>query len=137
MNRLVEAIRVAGAVQLLIIAVNIPLPGKLHVREQLRTAPRFIRQIFYVHWAYIVLVLGLFSALCLGFPAELAGASGLGRFLSAFLATFWSSRLAVQWMYYDRNMRRANRTLDSLYLVALVILSIVFALAARPGGGHG
>ena len=137
MNRLVEAIRVAGAIQLLIIAVNLPLPGKLHVREQLRTAPRFIRQIFYVHWAYIVLVLGLFSALCLGFPAELAGASGLGRFLSAFLATFWSSRLAVQWMYYDRDMRRANRTLDSLYLAALVILSIVFALAARPGGGHG
>jgi len=34
-------------------------------------------------------------------------------------------------------MRRANRTLDSLYLAALVILSIVFALAARPGGGHG
>jgi len=137
MNHLVGAVRVAGVIQLVIVAVNFSLPGKLHVREQLGTAPRFIRQIFYAHWAYILLLLGLFSALCLGFPAELAGASSLGRFLSAFLATFWLSRLAVQWTYYDRDMRRANRTLDSLYLAALVILSIVFALAARLGGSHG
>jgi hypothetical protein len=136
MNQLVEAIRVAGVVQLVIIAVNLLLPGKLQVREQLATAPRFIRQIFYAHWAYIVLVLGLFSALCLAFPAELAGACGLGRFLSAFLATFWLSRLAVQWAYYDRDMRRANRTLDSLYSEAVMILSIVFGLAAGLGGGH-
>ena len=88
MNHLVEAIRVAGVIQLVIIAVNLLLPGRLRVREQLATAPRLIRQIFYAHWAYIVLVLGLFSALCLAFPAELAGACGLGRFLSAFLATF-------------------------------------------------
>jgi hypothetical protein len=136
MNHLVEAIRVAGVIQLVIIAVNLLLPGRLRVREQLATAPRLIRQIFYAHWAYIVLVLGLFSALCLAFPAELAGACGLGRFLSAFLATFWLSRLAVQWAYYDRDMRRANRTLDSLYSVAVMILSIVFALAAGLGGGH-
>ena len=109
MNHLVEAIRVAGVIQLVIIAVNLLLPGKLRVREQLATAPRFIRQIFYAHWAYIVLVLGLFSAL---------------------------SRLAVQWAYYDRDMRRANRTLDSLYSVAVMILSIVFGLAAGLGGGH-
>jgi len=101
MNHLVEAIRVAGVIQLVIIAVNLLLPGRLRVREQLATAPRLIRQIFYAHWAYIVLLLGLFSALCLAFPAELAGACGLGRFLSAFLATFWLSRLAVQWAYYD------------------------------------
>jgi len=136
MNHLAEAIRVAGVIQLVIIAVNLLLPGRLRVREQLATAPRLIRQIFYAHWAYIVLVLGLFSALCLAFPAELAGGCGLGRFLSAFLATFWLSRLAVQWAYYDRDMRRANRTLDSLYSVAVMILSIVFALAAGLGGGH-
>jgi hypothetical protein len=69
-------------------------------------------------------------------PAELAGAGGLGRFLSAFLATFWLSRLPVQWAYYDGDMRRANRTLDSLYSVAVMILSIVFPLAAGLGGGH-
>lgn len=136
MNELQQAIRVAGVIHLAIIAANIPLPGKLRVRQHLATVPRFIRQIFYVHWAYIVLVLGLFSVLCLGFPSELAGASALGRFLSAFLAMFWLSRLVLQWLYYDRDLLRANRLMNALYLLALLVLIVVFSLAAAYGGGH-
>ena len=68
MNHMVEAIRVAGAIQLVIIAVNLPLPGKFHVRDELRTAPRFIRQVFYVHWAYIVLGWGCSARCALVFP---------------------------------------------------------------------
>jgi hypothetical protein len=137
MNTMVLAIRMAGVIQLAIIAANLPLPGKLQVRKHLATVPRFIRQIFYVHWIYIVLVLGLFSALCFGFPTELAGASSLGRFLSVFLAVFWLSRLVLQGVYYDREVRRANRIMDGFYLLALTILIIVFSAAAGLGGGYG
>jgi hypothetical protein len=137
MNTMVLAIRMAGVIQLAIIAANVPLPGKLQVRKHLATVPRFIRQIFYVHWIYIVLVLGLFSALCLGFPTELAGASRLGRFLSVFLGVFWLSRLILQGVYYDREVRRANRIMDGFYLLALTILIIVFSVAAGLGGGYG
>ena len=137
MYTFVLAIRMAGVIQLAIIAANVPLPGKLQVRKHLATLPRFIRQIFYVHWIYIVLVLGLFSALCLAFPAELAGASRLGRFLSVFLGVFWLSRLVLQGVYYDREVRRANRTMDGLYLLALTVLIIVFTVAAAWGGGYG
>ena len=76
----------AGVVHAGIVLANIPLPGRLRVRERLAPVPRFLRQIFYVHWMYIVIVVGLFAALCFGFAAELAGASGLGRFLSGFMA---------------------------------------------------
>ena len=61
-----------------IIAANIPLPGRLRVRERLAGVPRFVRQIFYVHWVYIVIVLGLFAALCFGFAPELAGSERAG-----------------------------------------------------------
>ena len=83
--------------------------GRLRVRERLAGVPRFVRQIFYVHWVYIVIVLGLFAALCFGFAPELAGASGLGRFLSGFMAGFWLLRIVLQIFYYDRRDRRENR----------------------------
>jgi len=130
-----ELIWGAGVVHVGIIAANVPLPGRLRVRERLAGVPRFIQQIFYVHWVYIVIVLGLFAALCFGFAPELAGASGLGRFLSGFIAGFWLLRIGLQVFYYDGQVRRENRVLDALYLTALIVLVGIFGLAAlRPVG---
>ena len=127
---MVRAIWGAGFVHLGIIAANIPLPERLRVRERLAGVPRFIQQIFYVHWIYIVIVLGMFAALCLGFAPELARGSGLGRFLSGFLCAFWALRIILQVFYYDREIRRENRVLDSLYLGSLAMLVAVFGTAA-------
>lgn len=130
-----EMIWGAGAVHVGIMAANVPLPGRLKVRERLAGVPRFVRQIFYVHWVYIVIVLGLFAALCFGFAPELAGASALGRFLSGFMAAFWLLRIALQIFYYDLAIRRENRMLDSLYLASLIALVVVFGSAViRPVG---
>jgi hypothetical protein len=127
---MIRAIWGAGVVQVGIMAANVPLPGRLRVRERLAGVPRFVRQIFYVHWVYIVIVLGMFAALCFGFAPELAGASGLGRFLSGFMVGFWLLRIVLQVFYYDREIRRENRGLDLLYLGALVVLVGIFGLAA-------
>jgi hypothetical protein len=91
------------------------LPGRLEVRERLAGVPRFLRQIFYAHSIYIVIVLGLFAALCFGFAAELVGTSSLGRFLSGFIAGFWLLRIGLQVFYYDAEVRRENKVLDALY----------------------
>jgi hypothetical protein len=125
-----EMIWGAGVVQVGIILANIPLPGRLRVRERLAGVPPYIRQIFYVHWVYIVIVLGMFATLCFGFAPELAGASALGRFLSGFMAGFWLLRIVLQVLYYDKDIRRENRVLDSMYLAALVVLVGVFGMAA-------
>ena len=71
-----------------------------------------------------------FAALCFGFAGELASGSGLGRFLSAFIAGFWLLRIALQIFYYDGEVRRENRGLDALYLGSLVVLVVVFGMAA-------
>jgi len=125
-----ELIWGAGVVHVGIIAANVPLPGRLRVRERLAGVPRFIQQIFYVHWVYIVIVVGLFAALCFGFAGDLAGASGLGRFLSGFMAGFWLLRIVLQLFYYDREVRRENRGLDTLYVGSLMVLVVVFGIAA-------
>ncbi len=128
-----ELIWGAGAVHVGIMAANLPLPRRLRVRERLAGVPRFVRQIFYVHWVYIVIVLGLFAALCFGFAPQLAGASALGRFLSGFMAGFWLLRIGLQILYYDREVRRENQGFDLMYLGSLVVLVVIFGMAAlRP-----
>jgi hypothetical protein len=130
---MIRAIWGAGFVHVGIMAANIPLPGRLRVRERLAGVPRFVRQIFYVHWVYIVIVLGLFAALCFGFAPDLAGASGMGRFLSGFMAGFWLLRIVLQIFYYDGEVRRENQVLDRLYVGALIVLVVIFGMAAlRP-----
>jgi hypothetical protein len=57
-----------------IVAANIPLPGR--ARERLDGRSEICAQIFYVHWVYIVIVVGMFAALCFRFAAELAGRTG-------------------------------------------------------------
>ena len=125
-----QLIWAAGAVHVGIIAANIPLPGRLRVRERLAGVPRFVRQIFYVHWVYIIVVLGMFAALCFGFAPELAGATRLGRFLSGFMAMFWLLRIVLQLFYYDREVRQENRGLDRLYVGSLAVLVVIFGIAA-------
>lgn len=120
----------AGVAHVGIIAANVPLPARLRVRERLAGVPKFVRQIFYVHWLYIVIVVGLFAALCFGFAPELAGASRLGRFLSGFIAAFWLLRIVLQLVYYDREVRRANWALDTLYIGALIVLVAIFGTTA-------
>ena len=123
----------AGCVHAGIVLANIPLPAQLRVREAMATVPTFVRQIFYVHWIYIVLVVGGFSALCFGFASELAGGSALGRSLSAFVAGFWALRIVLQVFYYDREVRRAHRVLDSLYVISLFVLAGIFGwLSVHP-----
>jgi hypothetical protein len=130
---MIRAIWAAGFVHAGIVVANVPLPGRLRVRERLAAVPKFIRQIFYVHWAYIVIVVGLFAVLCFAFAPELAGSTSLGRFLSGFIAAFWLLRIALQILYYDHELRKENRGLDLLYIGSLLVLVLVFGIAAlRP-----
>ncbi len=127
MTRLIQ---LAGVVQLGIAAANLVLPSRLGYRAGVASAPRIIRQIFYIHSAYIVFILVLFATLCLIFPADLAGASPLGRALSAGLALFWLPRPVIQVFYYDPEVRAQNRAADVFFTLALLWLGLTFAAAA-------
>jgi hypothetical protein len=85
---------------------------------------------FYLHWVYIVIVIGLFARLCFGFASELAGTSSLGRLRSGFMAGFWLLRIGLQGFYYDSEVRRVNKVLDVLYLTSLTALVVIFGWAA-------
>jgi hypothetical protein len=89
-----------------------------------------IRDVFIVHWIYIGLILILFSALCLWFAPELAGASRLGHFLSCAMALFWLPRIPIQLFLYDAELRRRHRLGDVAILLTFSFLVVVFGAAA-------
>jgi hypothetical protein len=130
MRFLIPGLWAAGAVQLVILAANFFLPKKLRCRENLSRVSPMIRSVFVVHWIYIALVLGIFSALSFWFAPDLAGASRLGRFLSAAIAVFWLLRVPIQLFAYDPELRRQNRLSDIIFLAAFSYLGIVFGVAA-------
>jgi|SRR3954453_11677705 hypothetical protein len=121
---------IAGCIHVGIVLANVPLPGMLRVRENLTNVPRFIQQVFYVHWFYIVLIVSFFAALCFGFAHDLLGGSSLGRFVSGFMAVFWLLRIALQWLYYDYSLLRQHRILYLTYTISLVVLVGIFGIAA-------
>jgi len=123
-------IQIAGAVQLAIGLANLPLATRLQYRKNLAGASEIVRQVFYVHAAYIVLVVLGFAALALLFPAELSSGRPIGRFLSAFLAIFWLLRVPIQLFYYPAEIRRQNRLADVIFTVAFAFLAVVFGLSA-------
>jgi hypothetical protein len=129
-HHLVLGLWVAGAIQMAIVLANAVLPAKLNVRAGMASVPRFLRQVFTVHWIYIVLTVSIFSLLCFFFAADLAGGSRLGRFLCIAMAVFWGLRLPLQLFYYDGELRRQNRALDAAYVLALVALIAIFGAAA-------
>ena len=130
MQPLITCLWLAGAVQLVIIVANFILPKKLRCRENLSRVSPMIRDVFVIHWIYIVFVLGIFASLCFWFAPELAGASRLGRFLSTVMAVFWLFRVPIQLFYYDPEIRRQNRMGDVTFLLVFSYLGIVFSIAA-------
>src|SRR5258708_18407765 len=92
-----------------------------------------IHEVFVIPWIYFVFLLGIFASLCFWFAPELAGASRLGRFLSAVMAVFWLFRVPIQLFYYDPEIRRQNRMGDVTFLLAFSYLGILFCITAFGG----
>jgi hypothetical protein len=122
-------IYVAGALHLLVASANVFAFRKFHYLAFLRSVPLVMRQVFLVQNAYIMLVQVGFSLLCFFFADDLTSGRPLGVALAGFLAVFWGSRVLLQLFYYDRELRRANRFFDVLFLFGDGYLAAVFALA--------
>jgi hypothetical protein len=120
----------AGLVQVAIAAANVGLPRRLPLAQDLPRLSPIVRQMFVVHWVYVLGVLLLFSTLCVAFPEDLAGGSALGRALSAGLALFWLPRAILQLFYYDRGFTSRHRAGHLAFLASFVYLAAIFSLAA-------
>lgn len=122
-------LRGAGAILLGLVVANFVAAKRFGYARNLEGAEAMVRQIFYVHCAYIVAIIAALALLCLGWPRLLLE-DGMGRVLCGFFGIFWGSRVVVQMTYYDREIRRRDRGWDVFFLGVFAVLSAVFTLAA-------
>ncbi|MGB6220849.1 hypothetical protein [Haloferula sp.] len=122
-------LRVAGLVLLGLVVANFVAVRRWDYAGNLAGCSVIVRQVFYVHCAYIVAIIAALALLCLGWP-HLFLQPGMGRVVSGFFAVFWASRVVVQLTYYDRETRRRDRFWDVFFFGVFGFLSAVFAAAA-------
>lgn len=122
-------LRVAGLMLSGLVVANFVAATRWRYAENLAKSAPMVRQVFYVHCAYIVAIIAALAVLCLGWPRLLLE-EGMGRVLCGFFGIFWGSRVVVQLTYYDKETRRRDRGWDLFFLGVFAAMSAIFTLAA-------
>lgn len=122
-------LRTAGMILSGLVVANFFAASRWRYAENLAGAEDMVRQIFYVHCAYLISIMAGLALLCLGWPRLLLEGE-MARALCGFFGLFWGSRVVVQLTYYDKNVRRAARGWDVFFLGVFLFLATVFTLTA-------
>jgi len=122
-------LRLAGLMCVGLVIANFLAAPRLGYARSLLHAEAIVRQIFYVHCGYIIFLITGLAVICLGWP-QIFLEEGMGRVVSGFFAVFWGSRVIVQLVYYDRELRGKERFWDVFFLIVFLTLAIIFITAA-------
>jgi hypothetical protein len=126
-------LQIAGVLHLGLMAAGLLMPQVVSMRVHLAGLPPFLRQLFWVYYAFIALCLVSFSVITIAFAGTLAAGGPLARAVCAFFAVFWTLRfIAATFVldlrpYLTNGYRRAGY--HALNLV-FAYLPIVYVLAA-------
>jgi len=91
----------AAVLQLSILIASALTPRVLDWRTNLAALHPFLRKLFWVYGAFIVLVVIAFSALTFLHADAMASREPVARSLCVFIAIFWGARLLVQFAIFD------------------------------------
>ena len=84
-----------------ILLASAQVPRVLDWKHELAPLQPFVRQLFWVYGAFVVLVIAGFGMVTLMNVDALAAGSQLARGIAALVAVFWAVRLAVQCFVFD------------------------------------
>ena len=91
----------AAALQLLILIASALTPRVLDWRTNLAALHPFLRKLFWVYGAFIVMVIIAFATLTFLHADAMAAQEPVARSLCVFIAIFWAARLVVQFAIFD------------------------------------
>lgn len=129
---------IGGLLHFLILIASGLTPRFLDWRGNLATLHPFLRRLFWVYGAFIVLTIVSFGTLTIARADELASAAPLARAVCAMIAIFWLARLMVQFFIFDARpflttaFRRVGYHGLTLLFSALVFIYGAAALNLRP-----
>ena len=133
---LARGLFLGGLLHFAILSASALVPLVLDWRGELARLHPFMRRLFWVYGAFIVLVIVSFGAVTLLHADALASGSPLARSFCAMVAVFWLARLAVQFFVFDAKpfLTRWFFVLGYHALtVAFVALTAIYACAAFFG----
>jgi hypothetical protein len=113
----------AAALQLLILIASASTPRVLDWRTNLAALHPFLRKLFWVYGAFIVMVIIAFATLTFLHADAMANHEPVARSLCLFIAIFWGARLFVQFTIFDPRPFLTNR----FYQLGYHALTIIFA----------
>jgi hypothetical protein len=123
----------AAAVQLSILIASALTPWVLDWQTSLAALHPFLRKLFWVYGAFIVMVIIAFSSLTFLHADAMAICQPVARSLCVFIAIFWCARLFVQFAVFDPRPFLTNRFYQLGYhalTAAFVFLVFVYGKAA-------
>jgi hypothetical protein len=130
-------LKLAALTYLGLLAAGLLMPGVVGLRQHIAALPNFIRQLFWVYYAFIGLSLICFGLGTFLLADQLAAGTPLARAVCGFLALFWSVRFFAGTFVFDlrpyltSRWRRAGLRAANL---AFTCLPIVYAWVALQGG---
>lgn len=92
---------VGGGLHFVILIASALAPRVLDWRSNLSALNPFLRRLFWVYGAFIVLMIVSFGIITLVHTDELASSTPLARTVCAVIAIFWLARLVVQFFVFD------------------------------------
>jgi hypothetical protein len=130
---LAAMLRIAGILHLGLLVAGLMMPRVIGLRGHLSTMPPFVRQLFWVYYAFIGLCLVSFCAITIAFAETLASGTAFARALCAFFALFWTLRLIAGTFVFDLRPYLSNtyrRAGLAAMNVTFLYLPMVYAFAA-------
>lgn len=128
-----SALLLAGLGHFGILAASALVPKVLDWKTALTPLSPFLRTLFWVYGAFIVLTIIGLGTLALWNAEAMARGEPVARSLAAFIAVFWGARLAVQLFVFDVRPYLTNVWLKvghHMLTVGFTFLTMVFAVAA-------
>ena len=101
MSNLEMLLRLAGILHFAILLASALTPCVLDWRKNLASVHPFLRRLFWVYGAFIVLVILNFGILTLAHADAMAAGMPMARALCTFVALFWLARLGVQFFVFE------------------------------------
>ncbi len=134
-------LHLAATVQLLILIASALTPWVLNWHKNLVVLHPFLRRLFWVYGAFIVMVIIAFAILTFVHVDAMADGQPVARSLCAFIAIFWGARLFVQFAIFNADSAvttALSRSFDaSTQLRPATARQAELAAASLSRGGRG
>ena len=120
------ALWLAGVGHFCILFASFQVPARLGWKEDLIQLTPFNRKLMWVYAGTTLMTIIAFGVLTLFLHAELLAGDRAAVALALFIALFWTSRIAVDFLYFEH----ADWPKGQLFVIGHVCLTALFAALA-------